>query len=324
MSDIALNRRCNGMTVSHIFISYSKFNKTYAYQAVIKAEKRAREQAAWEAGHDKRDGLAAWYQPLRRFSPVTDILPAPFEWCPVPAGSFKCGEKGQDDNPTRTLTLPAFEIAKYLITWEQFAVFLDADDGFRRDDWWAGLAVEAEHRAQPGEQRFQMAGHPRERVSWYDAMAFCRWFSYRLGGSYSIEHPNRWAVRLPTEWEWEKAARGTDGLAYPYGDQFDVKKSNTRESGIGQTTPVTAYPEGASPCGALDMSGNVWEWTLGTYEKSADDADNVEIASALQRMVRGGSWAFDQGYARPAYRLSDDPFLRSIDVGFRVVRLPSR
>jgi formylglycine-generating enzyme required for sulfatase activity len=264
----------------------------------------------------------------QRFLPprlqVTDILPPPFEWCPVPEGAFTCGEQEQGENPPRKLTLPAFEIAKYPITWEQFQVFLDADDGFRRDDWWVGLAVEATHRAQPGEQRFKMAGHPRETVSWYDAIAFCRWLSQRLGGGYDIARPTEWAVRLPNEWEWEKAARGTDGRAYPYGKTFDANRSNTSESGLERTTPVTAYPGGASPYGVLDMSGNVWEWTLGTYDSPADRADETTLVGAARRVLRGGSWLYLQDRARAAYRISCAPTVRLNLVGFRVVRLPSQ
>jgi formylglycine-generating enzyme required for sulfatase activity len=232
--------------------------------------------------------------PPRRVIQVTDILPAPFEWCPVAEGAFRCGEPEQNDNPPRTLSLPAFEIARYPVTWEQFQVFLDADDGFRRDDWWAGLAVEAQHRHQPGEQAYPIAQHPRENVSWYDAIAFCRWLSHRLGGTYDLERPADWAVRLPTEWEWEKAARGMDGLTYPYAKSFDKTKSNTNESRIGRTTPVTTYPGGASPYGVLDMSGNVWQWTLGSYDPPADRVETTELVSSARRVVRGGSWHSNQ------------------------------
>ncbi|MDX2161028.1 MAG: SUMF1/EgtB/PvdO family nonheme iron enzyme [bacterium] len=276
------------------------------------------------AGLRDRFALPPPPPPLRRAVQVNDILPAPFEWCRVPEGPFRCGEPEQRDNPPRTLTLPAFEIAKYPVTWEQFQVFLDADDGFQRHDWWAGLAVKAEHRSQPDAQKFEMAKHPREGVSWYDSIAFCRWLSHRLGGPHDVERPAAWAVRLPTEWEWEKAARGTDGLAYPYGNRFDQKKSTTRESGIQRTTPVTAYPGGASPFGVLDMSGNVWQWTLGTYDQAADRVEETELLSSTPRVVRGGSWDDYLHSARAAVRGNYNPTLRSYYVGFRVMRPPSR
>jgi formylglycine-generating enzyme required for sulfatase activity len=161
-------------------------------------------------------------------------------------------------------------------------------------------------------------------VSWYDAIAFCRWLSHRLGGTYDLERPADWAVRLPTEWEWEKAARGMDGLTYPYAKSFDKTKSNTSESGIGRTTPVTTYPGGASPYGVLDMSGNVWQWTLGSYDPPADRVETTELVSSARRVVRGGSWDYGRDHARAAFRNIYDPAGRDYNLGFRVMRPPSR
>jgi hypothetical protein len=169
---------------------------------------------------------------------VRAIIGDPFEWCEVPAGEFIYGDESEDNGPQR-LTLPAFTIAKYLITYRQFQVFIDADDGFTDDRWWGGLTAKPDHRRQPGDQWREIDDHPRETVSWYDAVAFCRWLSFKLGGGYDLENIDAWSVRLPTEYEWEKAARGTDGRLYPYGNEFDATRSNTYESGIDQTTPVT-------------------------------------------------------------------------------------
>src|SRR5215470_14318487 len=122
------------------------------------------------------------------------------EWCAVPGGDFiyRDGEY---------ITLPTFYIAKYPITYSQFQPFIDAEDGFREDDWWYGLA---KHVKKPLQSAWSIDNYPRENVNWYEAVAFCRWLSSRLG----------YEVRLPTEQEWEKAARGTDGRVYPWGNEY--------------------------------------------------------------------------------------------------------
>lgn len=250
---------------------------------------------------------------------IRAILGDPFDLCEVPAGEFQCGDKGESGNQPRKLTLPAFAIAKYPMTYRQFQVFVDADDGFGDARWWDGLAADADHRRAPGDQAWKTADHPRERVSWYDAMAFCRWLSHRLGGETDLKRVDDWRVRLPTEWEWEKAARGTDGRIYPYDKTFDQAKGHTNESGLGKTTPVTQYPNGASPYGVFDMSGNVWEWMLTEYQKPTDRASEADLTSSAARGWRGGSWYDSQYYARAVYRGSLNPDLRNNAIGFRIM-----
>ena len=115
-------------------------------------------------------------------------------------------------------------------------------------------------------------------MSWYDAVAYCRWLSKRLG--YKIE--------LPTEWEWQQAATGGDKAnACPWGRDWDSERANTSKSGLSRTTAVGLYPQGASPVGALDMSGNVEEWCLNEY----GNPKNVAVSGDERRVVRGGSCA---------------------------------
>ena len=105
--------------------------------------------------------------------------------CHIPAGEFIYGE--------RIMTLPAFAISKYPITNEQFQRFMSAEDGYSRDRWWDGLALDREHREQSEPSRWSEADHPRERVSWYEAMAFCRWLSHHAGGSIELDDITAWA-----------------------------------------------------------------------------------------------------------------------------------
>jgi formylglycine-generating enzyme required for sulfatase activity len=222
-------------------------------------------------------------------------------WCDVPAGPFLYGE----NKKRRTVERPC-RIGKYPVTYEQFQAFVDAPDGFRNPQWWRGLHADGltQQHGGPGKQRWPVANHPRERVSWYDAMAFCKWLSDKLG----------YVVTLPTEEQWEKAARGENGLIYPYGDKFDSGKCNTGEGGPGQTTSVDRYPDGASPYGALDMSGNVWEWTLTDFASGGND----DLGASARRVLRGGSWYSRDSSARAAFRGYYVPGDRDNSCGFRL------
>ena len=230
-------------------------------------------------------------------------------WCKVPAGKFIMGSDQDSDNKKREESITAdYWIGKYPITYAQYKAFLDDPHGFRDGQWWQGLHANglAQQKQGAGSQDWPIANRPAENVSWYEAMAFCRWLSAKLG----------YAITLPTEQQWEKAARGTDGREYPYSGNFDANKGNTRETGIGQTSAVGIFPDGMSPYGVFDMSGNVWEWTLTEYEsKSGNITDNNN-----SRSVRGGSWGFDRGLARAAYRGYGGPVFRDGGFGFRVGR----
>jgi formylglycine-generating enzyme required for sulfatase activity len=238
------------------------------------------------------------------------------DWVEIPGGEFHYGHEDESDNPSQILILPTFHIARYPVTFAQFQCFIDAAD-VDDDRWWAGMPEEVEafgtvYRVREfGNQAFKYPNHPRETVSWYQAVAYTRWLSDKLG----------YLIALPTEEQWEKAARGTDGRRYPYGDAYDPMKGNTNDTNIGQTSAVGIFLAGASPYGVLDLSGNVFEWCL----NHDDEPDQTGVdASGAGRVLRGGSWDDDLDFARAAYHYGGDPDNRLSYVGFRLCRPPSR
>jgi len=159
-------------------------------------------------------------------------------------------------------------------------------------------------------------------ITWHDAVAYCQWLSEATGKPY----------RLPTEAEWEKAARSSDGRRYPWGNEFDQNKCNTKEAGLGTTTPVGQYsPDGDSPYGCADMAGNVWEWTQSLWGENpyepdfkypydpTDGRENLDAGNNILRVMRGGSFYNDQGTACATPRFNYFHLDTFRDYGFRVV-----
>jgi formylglycine-generating enzyme required for sulfatase activity len=160
--------------------------------------------------------------------------------------------------------------------------------------------------------------HPVVYVTWHDARAYCQWLTEQLQEWPGTPEPlatllrrEGWQVTLPSEAEWEKAARGTQGGIYRWGDKFDQNKANTDETGIDGTSAVGCFPQGATPEGVVDLSGNVWEWTRSLWENEQDEAfaypyqpdDGREQFAApdnVRRVLRGGAYFNDQRQARCA------------------------
>lgn len=200
--------------------------------------------------------------------------------------------------PAALVSLPAYRLSRTPVTNAQYAAFVRAS-GHPAPSYWP--------EGKPPRGRDQ---YPVVRVSWYDAVAYCDWLGGVTGKPY----------RLPTEAEWEKGARGTDGRTYPWGDAWDARNGNTKESGREDAMPVGAYPRGASPYGLLDVAGNVWEWTSSLsmrYPYCADDGrEDMTVPEA--RVLRGGSWLDSPDRARCAARRSYIPAYHSRIHGFRL------
>ena len=150
-------------------------------------------------------------------------------------------------------------IDQYPVTNEKYRAFILAD-GYGNQAYWSveGWKWKAENNIIVPEYwndtEWNKADHPVVGVNYYEAEAYAKWAG----------------KRLPTEREWEKAARGEDGREYPWGDEFDKNKCNSSEAAIGHTTPVTQYPKGVSPYGCYDMAGNVWEWCADWYDEETE------------------------------------------------------
>ena len=219
------------------------------------------------------------------------------------------------------------------MTNAQFQHFVDAD-GYETERYWSAEGWQA--RSQNDwtgprcldDDNFNAPDQPVVCVGWYEADAYTRWLSETTGEPY----------RLPTEAEWEKAARGGDGRTFPWSDDFDGAllnfcdancpydwKDSNYDDGYEHTAPVGSYPDGASPYGALDMAGNVWEWVNDWYQAdyySVSPGSNPQgPAMGQARVLRGGSWyGYDDYGVRSAYRRHYHPDGWSPNVGFRCVR----
>lgn len=200
-----------------------------------------------------------------------------------------------------------FHLAKYLVTNIQFQAFIDAKDGYQNKQWWKGL----KRGYVPAPSSWGEANSPREMVSWYEAVAFCRWLSHRTG----------MGIRLPKEWEWQQAATGGDSKReYPWPGVWDGIRCNSSESRLNRTTPVGIYPNGASQHGVMDMAGNVWEWCLNKYEHPERPKSERLDDSGDLRVVRSGAWGSGPGVLQSSFRDGGNPGVRGLDVGFRLAQ----
>lgn len=208
-----------------------------------------------------------------------------------------------NEQPQHKVWLPKFEISQFPITNADYMAFV----------WDTGYPLPREWKSINHTHGSEL--HPVTGVTRKDALEFCNWLSSRLEKTF----------RLPTEAEWEKTARGTDGRIYPWGNMFDPWRCNTSESNKKSTTPAGSYsPGGDSPFGVADMVGNVWEWTssvLMAYPYVADGSH--EAAKPGDRyVIRGGAWYYSRKLARCAAREGEVENNQSTSIGFRLARTP--
>ena len=227
--------------------------------------------------------------------PLIHIRAGEFTMGTIPTGM----RKTDPEEPQRSVQLDAYAIGTYQVTNAQYTRFVEAT-GHPHPLFWA-------------EEHLNAPDCPVVGVSWNDATHFLEW----LGSLENAEY------RLPTEAEWEKAARGTDAREYPWGDIWDASKANTSESGNKQLIPIGSYPLGVSPYGCYDMAGNAYDWCsdwfhMETYKYSP--AENPLGASEGRRkVIRGGSWiARGEFAARCANRAAYEPIQAIHSVGFRI------
>jgi formylglycine-generating enzyme required for sulfatase activity len=200
-----------------------------------------------------------------------------------------------------------------------------------------GKAEAERSRARPADwddARYNNPAQPVVGVTWFEARAYCAWLEEKLRALGSVVHvlrqgeveavelnPGALQVRLPSEAEWEVAARGRSARQYPWGHRWRAGRANTWEGHVLRPTPVGVYPRGRTPDQIKDLAGNVREWTRSVYaDYPYDPADGREDVDADgYRVLRGGSWGYDRRDARCAYRLWGFPVIFFSSGGFRVV-----
>jgi formylglycine-generating enzyme required for sulfatase activity len=258
----------------------------------------------------------------------------------ISAGKFRMGDnKGRDnEKPQHELFLPDYQIGRYPLTNAEFAHFIEAG-GYHDQRWWTEAGwrekekptFEAEPWTEPrwwDDADYNKPNHPVVGVSWYEILAFCRWLSAETGRSY----------RLPSEAEWEKAARGRDGRQHPWGNKFEARRLNAFEGSqpVHATTPVGIYPTGVSPFKVFDCAGNVWEWCatkagehfmnpkFKAYPYDIDEDEWLEayLNGTDIRALRGGTYISGEDDTRCTIRVRNSPYFRDRLNGFRLLVAP--
>ena len=249
---------------------------------------------------DPRFREDAWYLPDEPLLGFVEIPESPFVM-------------GEGDE-RHELTLPTYYMACYPVTVAQFRAFAEAS-GYKQDTQLSLQGVDT---------------HPVVDVTWHDALAYCEWLTETLQDWEETPEPlatllreEGWQVTLPSEAEWGKAARGSDGRRYPWGEEGDTNRANYRDTGIGTTSAVGCFPGGKSPYGIEELSGNVWEWTRSHWKvypyNPMDGREDLKAGDDVRRVVRGGAFFKYSRGVRCAYRYGSSPYHRYGYLGFRVV-----
>ncbi len=257
-------------------------------------------------------------------------------WVEIPGGSFWMGAQ-QDDPQARNydadagdyetpheVELDGFRIGRWPVTVQEYADFIE-DEAYSNERWWAMGGFQQWQNPEDWEQQTEHRNRPVVGISWFEAMAFCAWRTEHL--SIMGKLPLGRQIRLPTEAEWEWAARHDRAWRYPWGNEDCSEDRLNYNHNIGVPTPVGLYPQGATPEGVLDLAGNVWEWChdwfSGTYYQTCASQGKVKNPMGPKqwnyRVLRGGSWILNPPFARCAYRVNLVPGFRFSRFGFRLV-----
>ena len=274
------------------------------------------------------------------------------DWVKIPAGSFMMGSD-EREQPRHCVTFrEPFWISRFPITNAQFRAFIK-DGGYAERAYWTeeGWAWREKYGVTEPNWAggvFDLDNHPVVRVSWFEATAFCSWLTTRFRNLQDFGSAA--TVRLPSEAEWEYAARGKptpgpseegrtgevvsplgrgQGWVYPWGGDITPERANYRETKIGATSAVGCFPRGASAFGVEEMAGNVWEWCSDTWHENYDGApDDGSVWKILgdekTKVLRGGSWSLGTNLCRSAYRSGSDPVRQYYGDGCRVVAVLAR
>lgn len=260
------------------------------------------------------------------------------DWCVIPGGQavigtnaekrralevFGTGWSYEREEPSHRVELDTFDMARYPITVAQYQSFVEAADGYSADQWWPPGGLEWKKANPPAPRPVDLPVNvPQGNVTWYEANAFCAWLSAHSGEE----------IRLPTEAEWEWAARGRAGSLYPWGDQPDGNLANSREAAVLLPLSVGSFENTTpwGPYGPSDLIGNVWEWCSSAVETEAetfaypydrhDGRENSSGGDTFKRATRGGYFGTSQAVSRSSLRGRDVPSVRVERQGFRPVR----
>jgi formylglycine-generating enzyme required for sulfatase activity len=227
-----------------------------------------------------------------------------------------------------------YKIARFPVTNAEYQRFIEAG-GYQQSRWWTligwaflqsgghplprdGKAAAITHPNLCDHPSFNAPAQPVVGVSWYEASAYCAWLTEQ--GHRAGWLPDSAIIRLPTSLEWERAARHIDQRRYPWGDDApDSRHANYNDTGLHTPAPIGCFPQGAAACGALDMAGNVWEWTASLWEEIGHPAPRAEFHPHEKPAIRGGAFNWSADYLHCGAHYWFSPGYRQNLLGFRVV-----
>lgn len=255
-----------------------------------------------------------------------------FDWCEIPAGQFHMGgdTKVREIREDTLLDIPyIFWVSRYPITYSQFEPFV-REGGYDKEEYWSKAgwkwcrSIDRKHpKIRWNEPQWHLANMPIVGTNWYESFAYTQWLNSKIS---KLNKPNykatKWIVRLMTEAEWEKAARGPNGNFFPYGNDPKETAANIQTLGLGQPCSVGVFPEDKSPYGVMDMAGNTWEWVISEIDHDLE-RELINESSEGRRIIKGGSYKYYSEYSRCASYAELRPELETAESSFRLCLIDS-